>query len=386
METIQLTSDFPIHIDIFALFIFLGMVQGIFLSFFFLNKNNRSVKANLFLGLLLIVISLLSFDILISYTNVMFRVIYLVDATEPLNFLVGPFFYLYILAKLDESKIKKIRYHFIPSIAYLFYSILFHVQSIEAKYNSYLDQYHPDMQPIQVPGLEFQDPLLIKSFINELTILSLTVYLILSAYRIVTISRREKPDEKRKRLYSLLWFDTALITIILIVIIVVKIVFTHDLGDYIIVTVSALFIYSVSIKVIRDSIFFQNKQFDRKYSKSALDDETKDKILSKINSLFKDEKYYLSPSPSLPDMAAKIGTSTNNLSQVINEKLKLSFTDLLAEYRIEEAKQIMNKPGSTETIEGIAYMVGYNSKSSFHTAFKKITGQTPAEYKSSIKN
>jgi hypothetical protein len=82
-----MNESYPLNIDAFSLFIFLGTVQGIFLSYFFLSRYNRQVKANIFLGILLIAASLISFDILISYTNFMFRVIYLVDATEPLNFL-----------------------------------------------------------------------------------------------------------------------------------------------------------------------------------------------------------------------------------------------------------------------------------------------------------
>jgi len=135
----------PLHIDVFALFIFLGTVQGIFLSLFFLSKENRSVKSNIFLGLLLIAASLLSIDILLSYTNAMFSVIYLVDVTEPLNFVIGPAFYLYVFSKLDEERVKRPKLHFIPALMYLIYATLFFVQSTEGKYNSYLDQYHPEL-------------------------------------------------------------------------------------------------------------------------------------------------------------------------------------------------------------------------------------------------
>ena len=36
-----------------------------------------------------------------------------------------------------------------------------------------------------------------------------------------------------------------------------------------------------------------------------------------------EEKYYLTSSPSLPDLAKKINVSPNYVSQVINEKLEL---------------------------------------------------------------
>ena len=379
-----MNESYPINIDAFSLFIFLGTVQGIFLSYFFLSKHNRQVKANIFLGLLLLAASLISFDILISYTNFMFRVIYLVDATEPLNFLIGPMFFLYIVAKLDESRLKKISYHFIPFFIYLFYSLFFQVQSLEEKYNAYLDQYHPELDFIPLTTSGFKDPFYLKLFINELTILSITVYLVFAIIRLYNTSKNENPDSKRKKLFSLLWIDCALMAAILFVLIFVKIYFTHDLGDYIIIITVTVFIYSISFKVIRDSIFFQKGQSERKYSKSILDEETKQKILEKTLNYIEKEKYFLSDSPSLQDLSKKINTIPNYISQVINEKLSINFPELISKYRIEEAKKILEDPFSNETIEGIAYSVGYSSKSTFHSAFKKFTGQTPAEYKSTL--
>jgi YesN/AraC family two-component response regulator len=173
--------------------------------------------------------------------------------------------------------------------------------------------------------------------------------------------------------------------VILSTIIIVKLIYSHDLGDYIIIVAITLFIYSISFKVIRNSLFFNNVKTERKYSKSALDEETKNKILNKIN-VAMEQKYYLTTSPSLPQFAKMLNTSTNYVSQVINEKLNLTFLELIAKYRIEEAKKKLLDPNMNETIEGIGYAVGYNSKSTFHSAFKKFTGQTPLEFKNSQNN
>jgi len=55
---------------------------------------------------------------------------------------------------------------------------------------------------------------------------------------------------------------------------------------------------------------------------------------------------------------------------------------MIAEYRIEEAKTILQDPSQSQlTIEDIADEVGYNSKSAFNRSFKKFTGLTPSEYK-----
>jgi len=75
---------------------------------------------------------------------------------------------------------------------------------------------------------------------------------------------------------------------------------------------------------------------------------------------------------------------SHHVSQVINEKLNQSFFELLASYRVEEAKVILKSDlGKKLTIEEVAEQVGYNSKSAFNTAFKKFTSHTPSAYRDS---
>lgn len=93
------------------------------------------------------------------------------------------------------------------------------------------------------------------------------------------------------------------------------------------------------------------------------------------------EKPFLNPSFSLPDLAEKLKISVHQLSQAINEGLNKSFFELTAEYRVNEAKRLLIDQPNIK-IEGIAEQVGYHSKSSFNTVFKKITGKTPSEYRS----
>jgi AraC-like DNA-binding protein len=315
----------------------------------------------------------------------MFQVIYLVDATEPFNFLIGPLFFLYISAKIDETRLKRVYYHFIPSLFYLFYSIFFHIKSTEYKYNSYLDQYHPELSRVFIPDGSFADPLILKSYVNELTIMSIAIYLLCSAIILYRAQRKNPEVPNRKRVFNILWVDVSFMTVILFIIVFVKVYYPHDLGDYIIIVAICIFIYAISFKVIRDSLFFKPPLIEKKYSKSALDEESKLRILKNLDEALK-EKYYLNPSPSLPDLAKKINTSPNYLSQVINEKLNLTFLELINKYRIEEAKQLILDENLNETIEGIGYTVGFNSKSTFHSAFKKFTGLTPSEFKNSNRN
>jgi len=75
----------------------------------------------------------------------------------------------------------------------------------------------------------------------------------------------------------------------------------------------------------------------------------------------------------------------HHISQVINEKLNQSFFEMIATYRVEEAKILLKDPSKKVlTIEDIADEVGYNSKSAFNRTFKKHTGMTPSEFRDRI--
>ena len=73
------------------------------------------------------------------------------------------------------------------------------------------------------------------------------------------------------------------------------------------------------------------------------------------------------------------------LSQVINETIGQTFFDFINRYRIEEAKRLLTNPADKKiTVLEVLYEVGFNSKSSFNKNFKKVTGQSPSEYLSSL--
>jgi AraC-like DNA-binding protein len=74
--------------------------------------------------------------------------------------------------------------------------------------------------------------------------------------------------------------------------------------------------------------------------------------------------------------------SAHQLSQLLNDNLGKSFSTYINEYRINEACQKI-EIGSFLKIEEIGYEVGFNSKSTFFSTFKKIKNTTPLLYKQS---
>lgn len=103
--------------------------------------------------------------------------------------------------------------------------------------------------------------------------------------------------------------------------------------------------------------------------------------LSEIDLLIQKEKYYTNPELSLAGLANQLNIPTRSLSILINHKKGQHFFDFINQYRIEEAKKLLKDPKQNLTIQQIFFQVGFNSKSSFNTAFKRFTGTTPSDYK-----
>ena len=107
--------------------------------------------------------------------------------------------------------------------------------------------------------------------------------------------------------------------------------------------------------------------------------------IEKVKVYMKNESPYLNASFSLGDLASQTNIPIKELSILINHHLNKHFFDFVNEYRVEKAKQLLISPDRKDyTILEILYEVGFNSKSSFNTAFKKHTKLTPTEYRRNL--
>ncbi len=121
---------------------------------------------------------------------------------------------------------------------------------------------------------------------------------------------------------------------------------------------------------------------DSKYHNSTLDQVEKYRILTLLDQQLTEKKFALDSAASLAGLARKVQATPHQLSQVINETKGMSFFELLAWHRVQEAKKMLKNPLYQHLkIEEIGEQVGYLSKSSFNTVFKKQAGKTPSEYR-----
>lgn len=147
------------------------------------------------------------------------------------------------------------------------------------------------------------------------------------------------------------------------------------------------FVNKVILDALRQPEIFSgiNQKETSKYQGSNLTSDQIEDYKEQLLALFREEKTFLDPQVSLKDLSEKLCVSSKILSQVINQSFDKSFFDFINSYRIKEAQHIFKEAKDDKmTILEVMFDVGFNSKSSFNTAFKKETGKTPTEFRKTI--
>lgn len=116
-----------------------------------------------------------------------------------------------------------------------------------------------------------------------------------------------------------------------------------------------------------------------KYEKSALNAEISSRIAGKLRKAMEKDHLHRDPNLSLWALSRHIGASPNYVSQTLNEVIGESFFDFVNGYRIAEAMTRLET--TNDNVLTITYDVGFNARSSFYNAFKRVSGQTPTDYR-----
>jgi YesN/AraC family two-component response regulator len=133
------------------------------------------------------------------------------------------------------------------------------------------------------------------------------------------------------------------------------------------------------------SDLFSGIEETKKYKSSTLSADEAEKYQKMLFKYIEKERPFLDPDLTLKKLSESINIPSRHLSQLINENNDTNFYDFINSFRIETAKKLLILSGKGKTVSEILYEVGFNSKSSFNTAFKKDTGLTPTEFRNSKK-
>ncbi len=122
----------------------------------------------------------------------------------------------------------------------------------------------------------------------------------------------------------------------------------------------------------------------KKYSNKKIPQEEATLLIANLNELMAKKKVYKNPQLKIKDLAMQLNVSSHHLSQLLNDNLGKSYKSFINEYRIHSACNLL-KTSHHLSLEGIGYEVGFRSKSTFFTTFKKVMAQTPSQFQASVR-
>lgn len=329
---------------------FFGAI-GVFNSFIvaiylLINKSYSNFNNRLF-GLFLLLLSLRVLKSLF-YAFSTEKPIWFLQSGPSFFLLIGPLFFCYTLSitKPNSFWIKYWKYHILFWLAIVIFLIIF------------------------IPFKNYND--LNKVIILPIINLQWLFFILLSSIFIKSNFIVQKDNQIKIK-----WL---LVLTMAVLIIWTSYMFTSF--DYFI---SGSIIFSILFYTFLLFFLFRKKTTSKIFEKVKLKNniihsEKSKPLINRLNLIMDNEKLFTNPNLKLSVLAEKLNISTHELSKLINDDIGKNFTDLINEYRIKEAKKLIQE-NSLYTIEAIGNQSGFNSKSAFYKAFKKYTDTTPAKFK-----
>lgn len=107
-------------------------------------------------------------------------------------------------------------------------------------------------------------------------------------------------------------------------------------------------------------------------------------LAAKIETEIVATRAFLDPDLSLARAAKALDTPAPRFSAYLNRTRGLTFRAYVNALRVEEAKRLLRAPEEQRTsVDAIAQLSGFRSRSSFYAAFQAQVGMTPQDYRAS---
>lgn len=357
----------------FSVIVLLGVLQGIILFFAIINSKKGNRKANYILSgyILIIVLTLLGrfFYKFQPLTLFYFKILYVGDI---IIFLFGPMLYFYLLSLFDiKHKLNIKRWvHFLPLFAFIILMFPL-ILADRTRLQELIDHYYYVFIGIELFAISQ------NLFYLVLNSILLKQYLYLSSNEISEIPKIN--------FYKVLLVINATGMFFWMVSFLMRFIDPLGTSDYLgyqmVWLVLSCSVIALGYYTLSNPEALWNLQNQKKYETKLPGIENIDELSVKLDLIMKESKPYLKPKLSLSELSQISGINTHLLSRIINEKFNRNFFEFVNYYRIEEFKSQLSKTENNNlTFLAIAYQVGFNSKTTFNTAFKKIVKKTPREY------
>ncbi len=366
-------------LNIYSVLTILGAVQGIFLAVVLLIQKRANPTPNRLLSslILTVVFSLGVVSLLLS--KVFEPGIVLYPIATPLPILVGVLLYLYVKSVTIPDYIFTVKesihfgwylLHFLILVPFYFYS---YDEQMDFIYQLYLG----DPEQLERATVFFRVAIRFAYVIMSLRLL----------FKYRKLVKQAFSDVEEKQLN---WLRNLIFAYFLLspLVITFRILDLHIEVMFLIAVYLSIINYLIGFYFLKyQEIYSDVNEFIKKtikYERSGLTKEKAELLKEEVSSLIESNSIYTEPKLTAKDLADRLGISTHILSELLNEYFKQSFYDFINSRRVEEAKKLLSeKESKNMTVLAVAFEVGFNSKSTFNSVFKKFTGMTPSQYKSS---
>ena len=362
----------------------ISLFISFFLAFFLLTVKTQHKLSNQLFALFLIITAIDSSEPLISQISDHPSNLGMLRST--LAFLQIPAFYLYILSVCySDFKLKpKYLVHLLP---FLIVNLALLPRFYSVDIDSKLDFVASRKDMIE---LQFTHWFLHLQILVYFT----AVFLLLRKAKKLYL---ENNSGGNLNAHNWLYQFTSVLTVLYLIVIVkniFKFSYYPQISDYIKIGILVLQLFITCwylYKALNNPGLFRNIDSKLKLVSDIIAEEKKiepailNEDLVKLKKYMIDEKPFLNPALTIQDISKEINVPVRELSVLINHQLGQHFYDFVNSYRIENAMEILKDSSKSKvTILEILYEVGFNSKSSFNTAFKKHTGNTPTEFRKTL--
>ena len=360
-----------------------GIIQALLLALYFLlNKSNKNVVAQRWLGtLLLLIATTMALNYFLPDNYKQFP--HLIRVWELLPFLFAPSIFLYIYALL-YGNIHFSKKHLLL-LAPFFIGIVILLPFLTNSVDYKIQQY--ELSENSIPE-NFYLLFWLKS-INGLVMILASFYTIVKYKKEVKLVLANNVVNKWA-IYSLIAFS------FLWFIGTIRIAF--DFNEMISKMVSMLLIISIYVLTyftLKQTQVFReidlqileeiNTKSKNKIEKSALQNKEATTIYEELSKLVLTNKLFLDKNFSLQKLVEICGYKSTIISDVLNNHNNHNFYSFINEFRVNEVcKMLKNNENSYLTLDAIGELCGFKSKSTFYQSFKEVTGKTPFQYKKEL--
>ncbi|AEM69874.1 transcriptional regulator, AraC family [Allomuricauda ruestringensis DSM 13258] len=364
-----------------SIFYFFVSLIGFYVTFVLLINKKIDKQARILIATFVFIHSLFILNICINQTNYVFEFPHTYLMSTWSSFLYGPLLFLYFKRVSKSTDLNKSDlWHFLPTLVLTIY-LIFTVYGFSGseKVNQMLQRLEEGLNP----GDSTKLFLMVALKAISLGLYAFLVHLVLIKNK-MGLSKKTRTWQKNIYLIHVSYVMVYVIYGVYIIAGVNSGVLYH--APIVLMSTMVLYVgYAANVQphVFSGLYAYTNRLFP-KYIKSGLTDSLSQELKKNLSDLFLKDKLYRKNDINLDMVAEKLDTTRHNASQLINEHFNMSFREFVNSYRIQEAKELLEKENELNIID-IAYEVGYNNKVSFNKAFKKDTRLTPSEYLNHLK-